>query len=192
MGWVAHKFDEFADLPRFGKKPHITGQNPQDGDDGVNFGPKATPHRRMPSTAIAANVHKQFSGIRSVTHYVDLVSQCVDCNTLFLFFAREQVYWYETLGFHLSAEPLHCFPCRKKHRDLAALKERYDVLLHVNPRTSEQELDLAEMCLTLLEHDVIGSNQIQHVRKLLNRARQAEPFTLAIAELDKRVRVLSE
>lgn len=49
-------------------------------------------------------------------YYVDLERTCHDCRTPFVFSAREQKHWYETLGFRLDASATRCLPCRRAFR----------------------------------------------------------------------------
>jgi hypothetical protein len=48
--------------------------------------------------------------------YVDLPRTCRDCGADFVFSAREQRHWYETLGFRLDARAVRCLPCRRAFR----------------------------------------------------------------------------
>lgn len=48
--------------------------------------------------------------------YVDADRTCRDCGARFVFSAREQKHWYETLGFRLDANAVRCLPCRRSFR----------------------------------------------------------------------------
>jgi len=48
--------------------------------------------------------------------YVDVDRTCRDCGAPFVFPAREQKHWYETLGFRLDANAVRCLPCRRAYR----------------------------------------------------------------------------
>jgi tetratricopeptide (TPR) repeat protein len=48
--------------------------------------------------------------------YVDADRTCRDCGVSFVFSAREQKHWYETLGFRLDANAVRCPPCRRAFR----------------------------------------------------------------------------
>lgn len=48
--------------------------------------------------------------------YVDADRTCRDCGAPFVFSAREQKHWYETLGFRLDATAVRCLPCRRAFR----------------------------------------------------------------------------
>ncbi|MBK9090023.1 MAG: zinc-ribbon domain-containing protein [Holophagales bacterium] len=48
--------------------------------------------------------------------YVDADRTCRDCGAPFVFSAREQKHWYETLGFRLDAAAVRCLSCRRVYR----------------------------------------------------------------------------
>src|SRR5690606_36527388 len=103
-----------------------------------------------------------------VTHYFDLERQCRDCGRSFIFFAEEQKFWYERLGFGLESDCVRCVDCRKKQQGIARQREIYESLFHAVNRTEEQSLEMAEACLTLIEDHVFTTRQTERVRMLLN------------------------
>lgn len=48
--------------------------------------------------------------------YVDLARTCRSCGAEFVFSAREQRHWHETLGLRLDATAVRCLPCRRAFR----------------------------------------------------------------------------
>jgi len=104
-----------------------------------------------------------------VTHYYDVKRECRDCNRPFIFFAQEQKHWYEELGFPLESDCVRCVECRKRQHGIALKRERYEQLFHVPNRTSDEDLEMAECCLSLIEASAFGNRQTQRVRMLLNR-----------------------
>ncbi len=48
--------------------------------------------------------------------YVDSKKTCLQCNKKFVFKAKEQKYWYETLQFNFHSQTIRCPSCRKKKR----------------------------------------------------------------------------
>lgn len=107
--------------------------DPRDYD---HFG--STDAKRMPSwlfsraqhldfeTAQRADVTKQSFSVCPRFWYVDASYTCADCGREFFFSAREQRFWYETLGFRIEAEPIYCAQCRKKRRSVQELRNQYD------------------------------------------------------------------
>ena len=180
-GFVVH--------PRYGRRPRLTGLDPiPDLRDGSVFLHWHSPAGvRVPYTAIAADLTRQPPATVPITHYFDAKRQCRDCQRPFLFFAEEQQYWYEELGFALESDCVRCSECRRAQRGLEQLRERYADLLHVRERTPEQELELAEACLTLVEAGVSGVRPLERVRAILKRLPQDRVAALRerLAQLER-------
>jgi hypothetical protein len=151
---MARDYREFVTHPRYGQGPRITGLNPETDYAGHVFlhwhSPKDS---RIPNTAIPANLSRQSPATVPVTHYFDVMRQCRDCGKPFIFFAEEQQYWYEELGFGLDSDCVRCIVCRKKQQGIGLKRERYEELFHVAERTAEQNLEMADCCLSLVEAD---------------------------------------
>jgi hypothetical protein len=167
-------YSKFVDHPRYGHQPHVTGLNPDTNYTDVFLHWHSAKEYRIPNTAIPADLSRQAKATVQVTHYFDVRRQCRDCGRPFIFFAEEQKYWYEVLGFGLDSDCVRCVPCRKKQQGIAALRERYEDLFHVSHRTVDDTLEMAECCLQLIEASVFHERQVEHVRALLNQARSAD------------------
>lgn len=167
------KFDEYSQFvthPRFGQRPRMTGLNPETDYGGDVFLHWHSPKEcRIPNTAICADISRQSPATVPVTHCFDVMRQCHDCSKPFIFFAAEQKYWYEDLGFGLDSDCVRCAPCRKKQQGIARLREKYEELFHITDRTTEKNLEMAECCLGLIEASVFHKQKLQRVRMLLNR-----------------------
>ncbi len=166
----AGEYENYVDHPRFGRRPQITGLNPQTdlttGKPYLHW--NAT--ERIPNTAIEADLTRQSRATVAVTHYYDVRRSCRDCGRPFIFFAQEQKHWYEELGLPLEADCVRCVPCRKRQHGIAAKRERYEELFHVPARSAEENLEMAECCLSLIEAGTFHARQTMRVRELLNRA----------------------
>ena len=164
------EYANYVDHPRFGRRPHVTGLNPQtDLTTGKPF-LHWNAAERIPNTAIEADLTRQSRATVPVTHYYDVRRKCRDCDRPFIFFAQEQKHWYEELGLPLEADCVRCVPCRKRQHGLSAKRERYEELFHVAARNADESLEMAECCLSLIEAGIFNRRQIEHVRELLNRA----------------------
>jgi hypothetical protein len=195
MSCDSDRYADFVEHPRYGRGPRITGLNPQPHERGVNLHWNAITHdeiaaqweaamdqpfpygpstsdlnrtRRIAHTAIRADLARQAPATVAVTHYFDLERRCRDCNQPFIFFAAEQKYWYEELGFGLDSDCVRCVNCRKKQQGLSRDRETYETLFQVAEKTIEQSLDMADACLSLIEAGVFSTKQTQRVRSLLN------------------------
>jgi Probable zinc-ribbon domain len=143
---MARALDEYATFvahPRYGQRPRLTGLNPElDYLTGTVFIHWHSPLGcRIENTAIVADTSKQLPATIPVTHYLDAKRQCRECGRQFLFFALEQKYWYEELGFGLNSDCVRCITCRKQQQGLALAQVRYEELFHVADRTFEASLE---------------------------------------------------
>ncbi len=167
----ADEYTQYVSHPRYGKRPRITGLNPKTDYGGDIFLHWHLPKEcRIPNTAIPAKRSLQASATIPVTHYFDVKRKCRDCDKPFIFFAEEQQYWYEELGFGLDSDCVRCVPCRKRQQGVGYKRERYEELFHITGRTVDQNLELANCCLALVEEAVFHRRQLQRVRMLLKSA----------------------
>lgn len=189
---IKRRYANYADHPRFGRYPRVTGLNPES-DLTTGRGPFLhwNAAERIPNTAIEADLSRQSPAMVPVTHYYDVSRQCRDCGRPFIFFAEEQKHWYEELGLPLEADCVRCVSCRKRQQGIAAKRERYEELFHVRERTADENLEMAECCLSLIEEGIFSARQTQRVRHLLKLAdaqREATEFSRVLrkrlAELD--------
>lgn len=182
------KYAGFVDHPRYGRFPNYTGLNPDPFSPDVRlqwhtwsrreFAARfQTPvgdvywsyrkTKRIPNTAIAADLSRQTPATVSVTHYFDLERICCDCERPFIFFAEEQKHWYEELGFGLDSDCVRCVDCRKRQQGIARKRQRYEDLFHVPNRSDDENLEMADCCLSLIESETFSTRQTQRVRMLL-------------------------
>lgn len=163
------KYDDFVEHPRYGRAPRITGLNPQTdlatGHPYLHWNATA----RIPNTAVEADLSRQSRATVAITHYYDVERTCRDCRRPFIFFALEQKHWYEELGLPLEADCVRCVPCRKRQHGIAAQRERYEELFHVENRSPDEDLEMADCCVALIEAGVFHHRQTERVRALLKR-----------------------
>lgn len=165
---MPYEFDNFVVHPRFGQGPRFTGLDPQDDYASQVFLHWHSPEGvRVPNTAIAADLTRQAEATIPVTHYFDTKRECVDCLKPFLFFAAEQQYWYEDLGFPLEADCIRCVDCRRRLHGLERKRHRYEELYHEANRTSEQSYEMVDCALSLSETGLFGKRQLELVRRIL-------------------------
>ena len=159
---MARDYREFVTHPRYGQGPRTTGLNPEADYAGDVFLHWHSPRgSRIPNTAIPADVSRQSRATVPVTHYFDVVRQCRDCGKRFIFFAAEQKYWYEELGFGLESDCVRCVVCRKKEQGIGLKRERYEELFHIADRNAEQSLEMADCCLALVAAQVFHKQKVQ-------------------------------
>ncbi len=153
--------------PRYGDRPIITGLNPVDFKDGAILSWHGD-ESRIPNTAIRANLKKQVRATVQWTHYFDEARTCRECGKPFIFFAKEQAYWHETLQITLDADCVRCVACRRSLRAIARIRSFYESMLAREDRSPTDDLKLAAVGLKLIEEGIFGSRAIEKVRAILN------------------------
>ena len=186
------EFDNFVENPRYGRRPRITGLNPVKQLSGVDY---VYPHWhspttcRIPNTAIVADRQRQVDSTLAPTRYFYVKRECRICHRLFIFFAEEQRHWYESLKFPLEADCRECPPCRKRQqaveRKRKRERERYNALFHIEKRSDEENIEMAECCLVLIEKEIFTRKQLPTVvLRLIKSVKKP------VAKLQKRIDAL--
>ena len=146
-------FRAYVEHPRYGKLPRFTGLNHDPNRYGNFIHWHSNRDCRIPDTAILADITRQHPATVHVTHYYDVKRVCRDCKRQFLFFAEEQKYWYEELGFRLEADCVRCCDCRKIIQDETeeskAIQARYTELCHLDRRSPAEDLEWLELYCAL-------------------------------------------
>lgn len=175
MGLYKDQYAGYADHPKYGKQPRMTGSNPgSDYKGDVHLHWHSGKDCRVPDTAIPANLKKQTPATIPVTHYYDVRRVCEDCGERFLFFALEQKHWYEELGFPLDSDCVRCVACRKRQQGIAQARQRYEELFPIELRTAEENLEMAERCVDLIDDGAFTVKRLGRVRMLLRLVEEKE------------------
>ncbi len=109
---------------------------------------------------------------------------CEDCKRDFLFFAEEQKYWHEELGFYVDAWCVRCCECRKKKQGPKAALRTYSDLVSQETLTSDQLQQLVTCAVELWSEGILKNEQ--NLRRLANLAESEIPkaeATVAVREL---------
>jgi len=89
---------------------------------------------------LLANTEKQNYSVFPRQYYVDVRRVCRACDRPFIFFAKEQRYWFETLNFFVDADCVLCPDCRRESRSVQRRMRSYsDAML--KGTLSDEELD---------------------------------------------------
>ncbi|MEM9764411.1 MAG: zinc-ribbon domain containing protein [Pseudomonadota bacterium] len=113
----------------------------------------------FPETAISANIARQNCGYCPRRVYVDIEKRCLTCGRFFLFFALEQRFWFEQLGFFVDADCVHCQDCRHEQHLFKASRREYDALVAKPEKTRAEWARLTELGGALWEAGYITKSE---------------------------------
>lgn len=149
----------YVDHPRFGNKPIPSGYKySREEIERAHW--RYTSLEYFKETVIPANTDKQEYSIFPRSLYVDIVEHCEVCHRPFIFFAKEQQYWFETLGFWIDAHCTRCCDCRRKDHEIKAIQRKYEVLVTKSDRSETESKELKQVALELY--------QLGYIRKHLS------------------------
>ncbi|MEM1298594.1 MAG: zinc-ribbon domain containing protein [Pseudomonadota bacterium] len=166
---------KFVDHPRYGDQPIRSGENWTEAEvRAAYWGYNRTAYTRdvlFPETAIRADWTKQYAGWGWRRAYVDIARPCRTCRRWFLFFALEQKYWYETLGFFIDADCVHCQECRHEQHVQDRQVQLYEALLAKPGKTRSEWLELSRLGDALFEIGYIKKAETLQRTRLPRRLR---------------------
>ncbi len=167
--------------PRYGAAP-LTSSTPMDlGSVRSSFW-RYRVEKVYPETAIRADTsHQNFTTFpRNV--YVDIQKTCRVCMRPFIFFAREQQFWYEVLKLYIDVDCVYCTDCRKNIRQTKHHREIFSAGIAEPPNDVRKLVELLESGIYLWE---TGELKNEHTLRRLKNLAHSEVPTLAVrAELD--------
>ncbi|MBA3037821.1 MAG: hypothetical protein FP814_15185 [Desulfobacterium sp.] len=137
----------FKRHPLFGEIPMLkmnTSHNSEYWDYDPDYNPS------LPVGAVRGNVKSQsFCRMCHVPRYffINEDKTCVQCGQDFVFSAKEQKYWFESLKFHFDSTAIRCPKCRKLRRSVKALNAQLEITkykLRQEPNNPSLMLSLAQ------------------------------------------------
>lgn len=179
--------DDLVPHPRYGKTPRPSGHGKPDhellaacwnGGDGD----------LLLDTAIPANIEKQNFVALPRMYYVDILKHCRKCGRRFIFFAREQQYWYEELKFYIYADCVLCPECRKSHQQVRRRFQRYSKLAAKKKWTDDELKQMVSDVVFLWEQGIL--RKVHVLRRYRNLAMKGCPTAKAAYDIDILVRNL--
>ena len=164
------KSRNYVPHPRYGTAPIPSGYKVN--EDEIRRGHwRLSCDRIFPETVLAADPENQNYALYPRKYYVDIERICRTCHRPFLFFAREQLYWFETLRFFVDADCVFCPQCRRASRAIQRRLRRYSDL-YANPAPSRKDLMfMVDDAVFLVEHGVLKN--LSNVGAMKNRAAKA-------------------
>jgi len=149
--------------PRYGDKPSYSG-NSYSYEEIIDTYWGYRREKLFPESAIPADTSKQNYSVFPRTIYVDIEKSCKQCGRPFLFYAKEQKYWYEDLHFYIDVDCVRCIECRKKEQSVKSLILEYEQLVKNTSRTNEETRRLKQLALELYKVGYItNENKINRI-----------------------------
>jgi len=171
--------------PRFGLEAFHAraGRPPSNARDAFErFGRPAV----FPESRLAADRTGWPEWQRPRAFYEDVLKTCERCRRPFIFFAREQKHWYETLGFHRWSQACECVECRRRARVERAVLARYVAAVRAQrPADPATLLALVDDAVLLVEAGVL--KRVERLGALKNRARRVCGENERIARLEQAI-----
>ena len=162
----------FVPHPRYGSEPIPSGLKVSEEEIRHGFW-RLTRDKIFPESVLLADPEKQNYAIYPRRYYVDVQRICRTCHRPFIFFAREQRYWFETLRFFVDADCVLCPDCRRESRSVQRRLRRYSDL-HAKSAPSRKELMfLVDDAAYLLERGALQN--LSNVGAVKNRAAKIIP-----------------
>lgn len=127
----------------------------------------------FPQTALRADLSVQRYAVFPRPYYVDILKSCVDCSRAFIFYAREQRHWYETLGFYIDVDCVRCVECRRKQHAAKRHLERYAELLARDQLSRKEMMYLVDDCIFLFQQGKL--KKLHHLERIKNAAFKQVP-----------------
>lgn len=157
-----------VDHPRFGKAPIPSGSTVDLETLRKSFW-RYRSEKIYPQSAQKADISRQNFTTFPREYYVDIQKTCRECGRPFIFFAREQQYWYETLGLYIDVDCVCCCECRKNEQRAKRHREVFSKYVNNLPTSLRELTALLESGVYLWQ---IGElRNIHTLRRLKNIAR---------------------
>ena len=134
---------------------------------------------KIPYGALLGNIELQvFCSFCHIPkyYYLDRERTCVQCGQDFIFSAKEQKFWYETLKFNFNSEAIRCVTCRKSKRTENSLQNQLS-LSHQNYKAhpSDPYAMLAVVEALCLYHERFNKGKLSEAITLSRQALKVDP-----------------
>jgi hypothetical protein len=162
----------FVTHPRYGALPHTSGIAVSEEEIREGFW-SLRRETMFPESVLVARTEEQNYAVFPRRYYVDVLRSCRSCCRKFIFFAKEQRYWFETLKFFVDADCVLCPDCRRTSRLVQRRVRRYSDLMKRKARTMDELQTLVDDATYLFEHGTLRNVSI--LGALKNEARKSIP-----------------
>lgn len=176
-----YKLPALVRHPRFGRAIRRSGYEVE--YEWVRRSIRGDCERIFPETAIPANLLKQATSINPREWYVDILRTCSDCSRHFIFYAAEQRYWYEVLGFPVNVDCVKCPECRKSDQTLRRRLQRYSRAIGRTELSIDEFTALVRDAVFVWRNGLIKKREKLH--RIRNQARRRIPHHAATREIEQ-------
>lgn len=139
----------------------------------------------FPETAIPADLPRQNYTTFPRGYYVDILDTCRGCRRPFVFYAREQQFWYEELGFYIDTGCVYCPLCRRAQHEFRDGLRRYTDSIGRDDLDPGALATLVDDAVMLWRAGVLRDES--KLRRLRNLARRRIPDDPATARIDRAI-----
>ena len=185
-----HGQEQLVPHPRFGVEPLVSGLNiPRKAIEEGHWSYKY--EAIFPESVLVADTATQNYSIYPRKYYVDMLERCEACKRPFIFFAREQKYWFETLRFYVDARCIHCPECRRDTQWIRRRLKRYSDLSAKSIKSEDELKQLINDGTYLLRRGVLRNlGRLGHLKNEGIKRIPDYPGTKHLVETLSRVRLL--
>lgn len=154
--------------------------------EGWDYDPDYSPP--LPPGAVRGDVRKQaFCGHCHFPKYfyLDRAMVCVQCGKQFVFSAREQKYWYETLKFNFHSVAVRCLQCRRQRRTVSGLRNQIaEAKRRLEARPADPGLLLSLADATLRHRRLTGEGDLDAAIHACRKAFRVWPRAISALALE--------
>ena len=176
------ELNDLVPHPRYGIAPRPSGMDINPDDVRASYWRFQT-ETIFPETAIPADETKQNFTVVPRRYYVDVLKYCRDCKRRFIFFAEEQRYWFEELGFFIDADCVRCPECRKADQHLRKCFKRFSRHITQENLQDDALASLVEDAVFLWNNAILKDQQ--KLRRIWNLARARIPDHKIVQDVEE-------
>ncbi|MFC5476293.1 zinc-ribbon domain containing protein [Paraherbaspirillum soli] len=127
----------------------------------------------FPKSVIIADPTQQNYAMYPRNYYVDMLKKCRTCQRPFIFFAKEQKHWFETLKFYVDADCVTCPRCRRDTQTERRRLQRYSGLVAKEGHSRKELMFLVDDAIYLLARGVL--RDLHRLGRIKNQALRQIP-----------------
>ena len=117
------------------------------------------------SDVLQGNPDNQNYSVLGINWHIGVELFCKKCSRTFIFSAKEQQRWYETLKFWADSVPNECKECRGINRSIVILNKRLSKVLAIKSMQMNDYIEIIDIATGLIDNGVtIGGKLAQKVR----------------------------